>query len=979
MNSVKTKGIGWRAMRGLALALLLLAPVFAQAFVGDIWRTVRGDRSPGASWQSLTATATGRLIGAGANGYLMISDDAGVTWDYHRMVVNGEAERIGLTDIVEFGVNGSSVQRRIAAVGAWLEEPGTTQSRYVAQTYVFLSDDNGNTWTRHPFPIASVTGTPFGVFEGIDLTRLHVTQGGELLAYGTTTVSQNLFIIWNIGGVIYRSGDGEGWQRSTFELGPLYQMADVSDGDRLVTAGSSTVTDSVDGAGWNGYLMRDANIAVGAGSMDTTTRNRLRLEDVVWHNGTYIAEAATYVPYDDSGTIETSTTDRLFTLSSGAPFSGTRAWNAYEQQRRYGKLLSAGNNLVRAGPSGVYQGSGQAWNWISWNPVASNNALTKTGAGSYFGVGTTGTSQNGDAVWKSLDGLSWDKIYDAGEDPDLYVFLGNYGNTLFACASGWSSAYLWVSTDNGESWTLRSPLTGCVGKLVVRGTRLLFASYAGVEISDDGGLTWQEKDVVPTNSNRATALVLANNGRLVLGAKGADPQAHGLFYVSDDGGDSWTTRETVTQYGDQIADIARAANGRLIATVQYNPPFYPRLMLSDDNGDTWREDLQLQQLPGLIPIAGGSGPHHGISMRSIERATNGRLFLLGGQSIVTSDDNGNSWTTRISTFYANDVRGGPYWGSESGLVQIGFRWIAPMVYVDRVFGEVANAVLVSDDNGNTWYRILVPTHFTQFSGILAGRNGRAVIFGSRAAVLLSDGEGDPLQPPDHLSVRASDSLDVSVARPPLTGDVHVRYSAVADRDAASSAGAIPNTDFAPSAGVLDWAAGDSSARTISLQTLDNGSNTALDKQLKLQLVTESDTLGGSAQIPVTIRNARRSYDAGIALTNTDGLVIERGGPAVRFRVALTRVPTANVTITLVNGSPAVAGVAPTTLTFTPANWINSQDVVITPTATAGHSIGGSANRIAINASSSDTAYQAISNYFAVYWLDSKLLFDSGFE
>ncbi|MEO5560134.1 MAG: hypothetical protein ABIO49_09785 [Dokdonella sp.] len=112
---------------------------------------------------------------------------------------------------------------------------------------------------------------------------------------------------------------------------------------------------------------------------------------------------------------------------------------------------------------------------------------------------------------------------------------------------------------------------------------------------------------------------------------------------------------------------------------------------------------------------------------------------------------------------------------------------------------------------------------------------------------------------------------------------------------------------------------------------------------------------------------------------TDDLVIERGGPAVRFRLALTRAPTANVTVALVNGSPTVTGVAPTALTFTPANGINSQDVVIAPTATAGHSIGGSANRIAINASSSDTAYQAISNYYAVYGLDSKLLFDSGFE
>lgn len=959
------------------LGLALLAPALAAAFVGDAWRTVRGDRSSGTSWYALTATANGRLIGVGAGGWLTVSDDGGTTWTDRRLVADGEVERISLTDIVEFGVGGSPMQRRLAAIGAWLEVQDPPRTPFVARTYLFLSDDGGETWSRHPFPFDTVTGTPYGEFEGIDLTRLFVSNGGELLAYGTTTVSYGLPLVWNIGGLVYRSGDGLNWQRSTFELGPLYRMASVNNGARLVAAGSSTVTDSADGAGWNGYLMRDANIALGGQAMDLATRKRLRIEDIVWHAGNYVAEAATYVPYDDAGTIDTGTTDRLFTLTSAAPFGGTRAWDAAEQPRRYGKLLSAGANLVRVGLGGVFRQSGSSWSWVSWNPVVANDAVTKTAGGTYVGLGANESDARATAAWTSGDGLDWTKAYDAGGEPDLRL-VGRSNDTLFACEpSDFSGAtVLDASTDNGETWTPRATIPGCGGRMVQRGGRLLLVVAAGVLASDDDGWTWQAHDVVPDPSGYpATALVLANGGRLVLGARGKQVARGGDFYVSDDGGETWSARTTTSQFGDNVADIALAPNGRLIATVQYNPPFYPRLMLSDDNGDTWREDTQLQSLPGLIPIAGVE--HQGLSLRRFARSGN-RLLLQGDEAIVSSDDNGTTWTTRVATFYTNGVRGGAWWGSLQGVAKFGHRWVAPLVYVNGTFGNNANAVLASDDDGASWFRILVPTRYTLFNGLLAGFDGRALISGSRGAILAGDGVADAVQPPERLTVRASDALVVPVRRPPMTGAVRIRYSAVADRDAPTGAAAVPDTDYVPTAGFLDWAAGDVGERTITLQTLDNGDSSAQDRQLKLQLVTEAD-LGGAAQIPVTITNARRNFNYELVLGDTDDLMIRAGGDPVHFRVALTRQPSANVTVHLANGAPNVATVAPASLTFAPDDGVESRQVTITPTATAGYVPGGSARTIAITVSSTDPHYDATGPYAAVYWTDSNLLYSNGFD
>ncbi|MBL0124772.1 MAG: hypothetical protein IPP88_19340 [Betaproteobacteria bacterium] len=907
----------------------------------------------------MTSTVSGRLIGVGNSGQMLYSDDAGVNWTYKNVTINGSPERISFTDVVEFGPNSGFAQRRLAAIGAWLEDTASGDLPFVGRTYVFLSDDNGNTWSRQPFPETTVTGTPFGSFDGVMLNRLFVTSDGRLLAYGTTMVS-NIFITWSIGGLVYRSNDGVSWTRSTFELGPLEQLAYSTSVGRMVAAGFGTVIDSADGAGWNGYLMRDANITLPSGAMSTVTKRRLSLEDIVIHGSTYVAEAATYVPYDPAGTISTGITDQLFNLSSASPFGGARAWTGTELTARYGKLVSDGATLARVGPQGVFTSSnnGASWAQATSNPVVVNNAIARSAGGTYFGIGFSSTSNNGDAVWSSSNLSTWTKIYDRPTFVDLIYGLGSDGNTIYACAAPNSSINaLYASTDNGETWALRQAnLPGCVGKLVKRGNRLLFPNFAaGVTYSDDNGLTWQSLRVLPGTDSGATALTVTATGRLILGATG---KITSFAYISDDGGNTWSGRSWPVGFGELVNTIAAVGGSRVIASTQFNPPFSPRLMVSDDNGDTWRMDTQLQSVPGL-PVSGGSL----LAPKEILRSPSGRLILRGVSEILTSDDNGNTWTYRFGTFFTNGLRAGEWWAGIYDLCFLNGRWIMPMEMAsfEPVRDNKFNWMLISDDDGNTWYRKEIPSSFAKVRGLIAGANQRAVVFGTRGAVWLSDGSSINVPAGPRFFVRAGDMAHIEVTRPPIPGLVQMRYSAVQDRTAAVGSVATAGTDYTATAGILEWLAADTAPKFVDVQTI-NTQATGANKQFALQLIPENIDLASSATISITIMNVTQVQAAGLETLEADNLVLSPGGPGKVFRVVLRRAPTADVTVTLSANGPSAASFAPGVLTFTSANWQTPQPVTVTPTAIA----FGSSYRIDLRAASADTLYQNLSVYGVNY-------------
>jgi hypothetical protein len=91
----------------------------------------------------------------------------------------------------------------------------------------------------------------------------------------------------------------------------------------------------------------------------------------------------------------------------------------------------------------------------------------------------------------------------------------------------------------------------------------------------------------------------------------------------------------------------------------------------------------------------------------------------------------------------------------------------------------------------------------------------------------------------------------------------------------------------------------------------------------------SATLGvaGSPQtVSVTFAVGPRT---GITVAPASGLTTNEAGGAANFTVVLDVAPTANVTISLDSSDPGEGSVAPTSLTFTPANWNAPQTVTVT--------------------------------------------------
>src|SRR5690606_24443692 len=69
--------------------------------------------------------------------------------------------------------------------------------------------------------------------------------------------------------------------------------------------------------------------------------------------------------------------------------------------------------------------------------------------------------------------------------------------------------------------------------------------------------------------------------------------------------------------------------------------------------------------------------------------------------------------------------------------------------------------------------------------------------------------------------------------------------------------------------------------------------------------------------------------AGFTLSQTALTTIENGADE-SFTVVLTAEPSSNVVLSVVPGDESEGTVSPTTLTFTPANWSDTQAVTVTP-------------------------------------------------
>ncbi|MDP0501327.1 MAG: hypothetical protein Q7P63_14635 [Verrucomicrobiota bacterium JB022] len=908
------------------------------AKVGDNWLTTRGDSTPQLRYSLAEVTTSGRIIAINDHGSLMLSDNNGASWRYDRIEVDGVPVRGSFSELYQ--VPGGS----LIAVMRRLEESSEGYFDYYVRTYFVTSNDNGNTWSLDAFPVRSARHQLSGrEYHGVDITGLMQGPGGELLAYGTTTGTNNPgFVYWSIGGAIFRRS-GAQWVQAHFGYGPVGKIAQA--GGRAVAVSHNAVLDSADGAGWNGYIMGEAQVTVEGSLMDLEKRYRLRLIDIEVLEGTYIAQGATFVTVGNSGLIDTNIFDETFLFTADAPFAGSRVWMGSEEPYR-GRFTKIGSSIAAVGTGAAYvTETGTSFS-------LANNEMTAGGRTVAFDSGATAFGvESSERVWKTTNGGgSWSKILDLEPLPDL-DFLGASASVLFARGGG----CLWASYDQGDSWQEVLASFNGYGEIVRLGDgTLLIAQNGGgnLLVSSDNGRTWSTRAVNVATGFSGYLMRRADSGRILLPATGRDISGNGKFYYSDDDGNTWSETTVGLPWGESPGAAVFAGSGHWIVTSNSFASFNPTLYLSADNGATWTESTYLRSLEGLDTVSGDPSTKV-IEIQKLVAGSSGRVVALGDDEILTSDDHGATWKVRFNFDYDNP---GPFLAYEiRDIIEVGARWVA-IGHYRTPYPQSRNKffLLISDDDGATWgqrpFETRMPSTFLYH--LAATEDGRLIIAGDNGAVFTSDPEPPLAASVPVLTVGEGRTEALMIERPDADGAIEASY--VLRQDTARA-----GIDFVAAGGKLSWAANDFEPKPVTVQALDNQTPDPV-RQLHLQLAFEtSDAFVGTIETPIAILDDEQRTMAGLLFEDVTDLYTTEAGGSVAIEFVLERKPTTDVTVH-VSGLDATEGtLSAQEFTFTPANYNQLQTLIVTGIDDA-FPDGDSTYDLTFTVETSDVSYAALS-------------------
>ncbi len=902
---------------------------------GDEWTNTQGDESPGLSYDVAAATPSGKIIAAGSGGTLMISNDGGINWTFDQIRINGIPVFGQITTLYQ--VPGGDLM----GVLVRLEDAPAGFFKYQVRSYLLSSPNEGVSWTMRPFPKTFATFRGNGrAYYGVHITGLHMGPGDELLAYGTVSGSNNLITLWSLGGVIFREAGGA-WEQALFQYGPVTKIANAN--GRAVAAARSAILDSIDGAGWNGYEMREAQVILNGSPLDAEAHNRLRVIDVeVLADGTYVAQGGVFVPVGDAPNVETNFLDRSFKLSSPTPFSGARNWTAYEEPY-HGPWTKVGNTIIAGGAGGV-------WITSSGGPGFTNTGPEVRAWGSAIAVSGTSNAvavQSSETVWRSTNaGSSWTRVWDKEPETSLLSPLGYHDGILFARSDG----DLWSSRDNGESWQkVYEDFPGYNTMLSTGDGRLVAPAGSRVVISGDGGFTWRTVNLTGEGSG---LLVRTPTGRLIMPVRGRSVQNEGTFHVSDDSGETWSTRIAGLAWGEMPRAAVVTATGRVIVAANTFASFNPRLVYSDDNGDSWESSTVLQSLEGLDTVSGDPSTKV-TEIKQLKASRTGRILAMDEAAIFTSDDNGDTWTVRVNLH--TDAPGPLYLVRLQDVAQVGSRWIATGFHsLEFPRRGTVKFTLVSDDDGATWglrpFETVQSNTVPQY--IIEAGNRRAVITGTNGSVFISDGAPQMLPSTEAMAVREGGVRLIPVSRPDVDGAIDANYSTTGRT-------AMPDTDFTPVSGVLHWDAGEMEDKLIPIEMIDN---TTVDGEriLLLQVAFESsDGLYGQLETAIEIIDNDGANFVGIVLDGGTALYTSESGESAQLGIALQARTTQDVIIRITGLDESEGSLSQDTFTFTPSNWGTLQTLTLTGVDDA-EPDGDVAYNLTLTVESGDQGYAGLS-------------------
>ncbi len=231
-------------------------------------------------------------------------------------------------------------------------------------------------------------------------------------------------------------------------------------------------------------------------------------------------------------------------------------------------------------------------------------------------------------------GGDWEEVYmnGLGDLQSTTSIIFNDNKLLLAGGSYLvNETLIFYSNDFGENWSLcnigipeeyipNDFAIAANGDVYLVCQQLVNGSYYVPKLlkSDNGGETWIEVFMNGIDNLQSTTAIVFKGNKLFISGANASKSSY-LVYCSDDNGVNWTLSNNGIPVDYNPNDFALALNGDLFLVCDelVNYTFYPKLMKSTNDGNSWTEvsmtgfgDLQKANSilfsDGTLVISGGS-------------------------------------------------------------------------------------------------------------------------------------------------------------------------------------------------------------------------------------------------------------------------------------------------------------------------------------------------------------------------------------
>ena len=232
------------------------------------------------------------------------------------------------------------------------------------------------------------------------------------------------------------------------------------------------------------------------------------------------------------------------------------------------------------------------------------------------------------------------------------------GSNIFAGSNGNAGdAGVYLSTDNGNSWTAKG-LTSCgANALAISGSNIFAGSGCGVYMSQNNGSSWVAvNNGLPAYSN-ITALAISGS-YLFAGTYS------GGVYFSTDNGSNWVAVNNGLPASIGVTALAISGINIFAGIYNHNTTNTGGTYLSSNNGQLWSvsdtcDGVEALAISGSNILAGFAGTHNGVLMSS----NNGNSWASMNAGLTITDV--YDLATKGDTIFAG-TSGGVYFSTNNG-------------------------------------------------------------------------------------------------------------------------------------------------------------------------------------------------------------------------------------------------------------------------------------------------------------------------